>query len=148
MCFFIIPKNSISENELESAISKDGFFEDDIFWMKDPMSTILFKDIIRIMLEGKSWSKDLLVFGDLGSNCFEILSENNIVQSVLFGIDFTSHYENILSQIIEFCILKGLIILDENINIVSLNFETMKSVITNAPQVKKYNRLLDNKSPE
>ncbi len=83
--------------------------EDDICWMRNPISPFFFRDIINIMSEGKPWSKNLLVYGDLESNCFEILSINNIVQSVSFRIDFTSQDETVLSKIIEFCILKGLI---------------------------------------
>lgn len=90
-------------------MNEDGFFEDDICWMKNPISPLFFRDIINIMSEGKPWSKNLLVYGDLESNCFEILSINNIVQSVSFRIDFTSQDETVLSKIIEFCILKGLI---------------------------------------
>jgi len=89
-------------------------------------------------------SNDLLIFGNLESNCFEIYSENNLVQSVSFRINFTINYETILNQIVGFCILKGLMILDESLNIVPLNVEIVKSVILNAPQVKRYNQLLNN----
>ena len=37
--------------------------------------------------------------------------------------------------------LKGFIVLDEQLKVVVLNTESIKEVINNAPQVKKYNTL-------
>lgn len=142
--FIVLPKSSISANDLKLEVSDDGFYKDDLYWSKSPTSVFFFADINKIMPEGESWSNDLLIFGNLESNCFEIYSENNLVQSVSFRINFTINYETILNQIVEFCILKGLIILDESLNIVPLNVEIVKSVILNAPQVKRYNQLLNN----
>ena len=145
--FLVLPKDSISANDLKLGIDDDGYY-DDVYWLKKPTPVLFFTDINKIMPKGKSWCDNLLVFGNLESNCFEVYSKNGFIQSASFRTNFTTDYEPILSQIVEFCILKGLIIVDEKLNITSLNLKTIKSVITNAPQVKKYNLLLNNNSPD
>jgi hypothetical protein len=82
------------------------------------------------------------MYGSEESNRFEVLCENNNVVSVSFRIDFTTEYEIVLRQILEFCILKGLAILDESLRVVPLSFEAAKSVVDNSVQIKKYNKLL------
>ena len=85
----------------------------------------------------------ITLFGSENSNRMEVISENGIVESVSFRIDFTSNYEFVLKGIIEFCILKGLIILDQNLQMVPLNYEIAKNIVENAPQVETYDYMLN-----
>ena len=139
--FFVLPKDCISEIS-NFKISDEFTFDDAPFWKENNTSPDYFEDIGSLLPKTKSWADYLTIYGNENSNRFEVVSENNIVESVSFRIDFTSDYKLILDGIIEFCILKGLIILDEKLQIVPLNYELARSVLENAPQVKKYNNLL------
>lgn len=121
---------------------KDGF-DDEPFWKFKPINKSFFLNIKNILKICTSWSNEIDLYGNQDSNCFEVWydGESNNVISASFRIDFISDYESILSRIIEFCILNGLIILDEDLNRVPLNFESVKNIIDNAPQVKRYNEL-------
>lgn len=105
-----------------------------------------FNEINLTLKKSNSWSNDIDLYGKVESNCFEVISddEDNVV-SVSFRIDFRSRYESILRFIIEFCSLNGLIILDEDITIIPLNFELIKSKIENSRQIKIYNELSNEK---
>jgi hypothetical protein len=140
--FIVLPRKSIETFPPGFSFTKDeDGFDDAPFWVEQSIKCDFFKDIDSILPIGKSWSKDINLYGNQESNCFEVLFENGLVLSVSFRIDFTSHYDDVLNALIEFCIFKGLLILDENLKITPLNFEVIKHLIENSPQVKKYKTL-------
>jgi hypothetical protein len=138
--FFILPKRSLELCD-KFDFSGEHSFDDSPFWQLEKVSLDFFVPVNSILPQTKSWGDYLVLYGNENSNRFEVVFEKDTVESVSFRIDFTSNYEPILSQIIEFCILNNLIILDEELNVVPLNFEQARSVVENAPQVKKYNEL-------
>lgn len=129
-------------------VSEEFTFDDAQFWKEHKTAVEYFEDIGRLLPKTKSWASYITLYGSENSNRLEIFSENNIIESVSFRIDFTSDYEAVLQGIIEFCILKGLIILDEKLQVMPLNYEIAKSIIELAPQVRKYNELKHKTSPE
>lgn len=144
--FQVLPKkgvNTIAENFFVHCT--DEGFDDEFYWKKYPHKKNLFNSIDSILKKTKSWSVDIDLYGNQESNCFEIISNNegNVI-SVSFRVDFTSHYESILSHIIEFCLLNGLVFLDEGLNIVPLNYEQVQGVIRNSSQLKIYNEISEN----
>lgn len=141
--FFVLPKESIEYID-SFKVSEEHTFDDAPYWEAKQISPSLFNPIGLFLPQGKSWAPYLTMYGDENSNRFAVISENDIVESVSFRIDFTSDYEKIVNEIIEFCILNGLIIIDEELNLVPLHFESVNSSIKHAPQVKKYNDLLKN----
>jgi hypothetical protein len=138
--FFVLPKESIEHID-SFEVSDEHTFDDAPYWKPKRINPSFFDSIGFFLPKSKSWAEYLTIYGSENSNRFEIVSENDIVESVSFRIDFTSDYEKALGEIIEFCILNGLIILDEALNLVPLNFETTNNLIKLAPQVKKYNDL-------
>jgi hypothetical protein len=141
--FQVLPRESVNTFAEDFFFNrKDEVFDDEPYWKKYPLKKNFFSKIDSILKKAKSWSNDINLYGNQESNCFEVLSDSeDYVLSVSFRIDFTSNYESVLSYIIEFCSLKGLIILDEELNVVSLNYEQVQSVIRNSPQLKWYNEL-------
>jgi hypothetical protein len=120
---------------------EDGYYDDSIFWVEYRITQDFFTGVEKILPLTASWSKNKTQFGDLKSNCFEILWEGGITVSVSFRINYTINYEDILRKFLEFFILRGLGILDENFSVVPLNFEAIKNIIESSEQVKKYNNL-------
>ncbi|MGK6353568.1 hypothetical protein [Parapedobacter sp. DT-150] len=118
-------------------------FDEESFWKKRPLKKGIFNAVKLFLIKTKSWSDNIDLYGIEESNCFEIFfDEEGFVLSVSFRIDFTSNYEALLSQILDFCVFNGLIILDEGLNVIPLNCEQVKNVIENSPQVEKYNELI------
>lgn len=147
--FQVLTKDSF--NSIGSPMVTEGsWFDEEPYWQHKSIERYLFSNLESILGKGKSWSDKIDVYGDLESNCFEVLFDDqcSTVLSASFRINFISDYEDILRRIIEFCLLNGLVILDENLHIVPLNVETVKSIIENATQVRKYNKLLNSKSPD
>ncbi|MEO8236878.1 MAG: hypothetical protein ABI793_12240 [Flavobacterium sp.] len=141
--FFILPKESVESID-SFRISNEHTFDDAPYWKNKCTSPVFFKEIDFFLPQTKSWAEYLTMYGNENSNRFEIISENGLVESVSFRIDFTSDYKKILDKIIKFCVLNEFVILDEKLNLVPLNFELANSLIKNSPQVKKYNDLLNN----
>jgi len=140
--FFILPKVGLSEIS-NLKISEDLTFDNASFWEAHKTSIDFFEGMGEILPKTKSWADYITLFGSENSNRMEVISENGIVESVSFRIDFTSNYEFVLKGIIEFCILKGLIILDQNLQMVPLNYEIAKNIVENAPQVETYDYMLN-----
>tara|TARA_B100001115_G_scaffold184999_1_gene190539 strand:- start:5291 stop:5740 length:450 start_codon:yes stop_codon:yes gene_type:complete len=139
--FLLIPRTSFSEKYLNFPFDKEGLLEDDIYWDFLSVNIDFFSDIETIMIKRKSWSENIVLFGNEEANCLEIYKDNNKVKSVSFRIDFTSDYEGFLRGIIEFSILKNLLIVDEAHHIIDPNYFSINSVIESSPQFIKYKQL-------
>lgn len=149
--FQILPKESFEAFFQSFKISlDDNMFDETTYWQIKPFNKSYFERIGNILQKSKSWSEEIDLYGNQESNCFEVFFDGKTddVTSVSFRINFTSDYEMVLNSIIEFCILKGLIVLDEELQLVPLNFESIRSLIENAPQVRKYNQIKKSQSPE
>lgn len=142
--FHILTKESFDflYKKFELSFGEFGF-DDGPFWAFKAIHKSYFNDISLILKKSKSWSKEIDLYGHQETNCLEVFFDGHtdIVKSVSFRIDFRSEYEMVLNAIIEFCILKGLVILNEELQIIPLNYELVKNVLENAPQVTKYNKL-------
>lgn len=141
--FQVLPKESIEVLSPDHYLKKGvSGFDDEPYWKLNPVNKIVFHSIQEILPKNKSWSNEIELYGNQESNCFEVLFDNRgEVLSASFRIDFRSSYEKILSQIIEFCILNGLVILNEDLSVVPLNAEQVQNIIEDSPQVRRYNEL-------
>lgn len=142
--FQILPKKSFSALKKDMQLfDENNLFDDEPFWKYEPIKKSYYEGLDKLLKEGKSWSKDIKQYGNLESNCIEISfdSQTENVESILFRVDFTSAYESVLRGFIDFCIYKDLIILDEELQLVSLNYESISYIINNSPQIKRYNEL-------
>lgn len=142
--FQILPKENFKALEKSVEISlDDNLFDEAPYWQIKPLNKSYFFKIGNILQKSKSWSKEIDLYGDQESNCFEVFFDGKTddVTSVSFRIDFTSDYEMVLNNIMEFCILKGLIVLDEKLQLVPLNCESIRNLIENTPQVETYNEI-------
>jgi hypothetical protein len=137
--FLVIPNDYLQETLNSERIEDE--FDDSKFWENSKITSDFFSSVGSILKKTDSWSKNIICYGNIESNCFEIFCKNNFVISVSFRIDFTSEYRLLLNELIEFLILKGLSVLDETLDIVPLNYEMFKSIIENSIQVEKYNKL-------
>nr|WP_017850323.1 hypothetical protein [Leptospira interrogans] len=147
--FFVIPRESVKEHPDLKRVEVDGefFFDDSLFWKPLNLTSTFFSEIESILPKSKSWDKDLIVFGSLESNTLGVLCEAGIITSVSFRIDYRSSFESILNKLIDFFLAKDLIVLGENLNIVSLEIEAIKEIIYHSLQFKKYKEFLKYTEP-
>ncbi|MBD1432703.1 hypothetical protein H8B06_07705 [Sphingobacterium sp. DN00404] len=146
--FLVLPKDGVqvlstsTNNGLGKTI--DGF-EDDRYWKYSTIKRDLFNAVGHILPKSKSWSNEIDLYGNQDSNCFEVFfDKEDTIQSVSFRIDFKDNYRSILQGILEFCRHNGLIVLDESLSIVPLNYEYTHRIILTSPQRKKYNQMSEN----
>jgi hypothetical protein len=132
--FELIPKEDLSllsDNiELES-YSKFNF------WEGGGLDFEYFTPITQLLPMGKSWHKDIRIYGNEDSNCIKLVTENNKIVEVIIRIDFRSDYSNLLSTIIEFCKFNSLVLLDERFTVMSLNEINIDYVIKSSSQYIK-----------
>jgi hypothetical protein len=142
--FLILPKKSFNvlKNDMKF-FDENNLFDDEPFWKYEPINKSYFKTVGELLIEGESWSKEINLFGSEKSNCLEIFFDTQTcnIKSVSLRIDFTSQYELVLRGIIDFCIYKELIVLDEELQIVSLNYESINTIINSSLQSKRYKEL-------
>jgi len=141
--FHVLPRESLQFHSPDFVFSKNNEeFDDSPFWKAQQVKDGFFEDISLTLPKETSWSKAINLYGNQESNCIEVLSENNLILSVSFRIDFTSDYEGILNTLIDFFIVKGLLMIDEELKIIPLNILAIKIIIENSPQYKKYKQFL------
>ncbi|MEM7183721.1 MAG: hypothetical protein AAF518_22625 [Spirochaetota bacterium] len=139
--FYIIPKESLISGIFIPQYDEDGLFEDDIYWEKVRADTSIFDSVEKIAPKNKSWSENILLFGDEDSNCFEIYHKSNYVESVTFRVDFFSDYELFLGHILDFIRFNDLILLNEQNQITEPDYLSIKNLMENSHQAKLYHKL-------
>ncbi|MBP6238071.1 MAG: hypothetical protein KA536_18105 [Saprospiraceae bacterium] len=138
--FQILPKKSFSVLKRDKQLfDENNLFDDEQYWKYEPINKNYFEGVGQLLMKGKSWSKEINLFGSEKSNCLEILFDvqTGNIKSVSLRIDFTSEFELVLRGIIDFCIYKELIILDEELQMAPLNFESISYIINNSHQFKR-----------
>jgi len=142
--FLVVPNNSFEADTIQNLIDEDGFFDDELLWLKSRCQSNEFDNIGKILQKGKSWTDIITLYGEQDSNRFEVyVNEDNLVFSVSFRIDIRTQYEEILRSLIEFFISNSLTVLDEDLNKIALNYLSFQSIIENSPQGEKY-KILSN----
>jgi len=148
--FQILPKKSFSTLKRDiNLFDENNLFDDEPYWKYESINKNYFEGVEQLLMKGKSWSQEINLYGSEKSNCLEIFfdTQTSNIKSVSLRIDFTSEFELVLRGIIDFCIYKELIILDEELQIIPLNYESISCIINNSPQFKRYNELQE-QSPE
>ncbi|EKY18903.1 hypothetical protein [Capnocytophaga sp. oral taxon 326] len=65
----------------------------------------------------------------------EVYNENEYVISVSFRVDFRTDYSSILKQIVSFCLKKDLLLIDEELKVVPLDFEIINKCFENRKRI-------------
>lgn len=141
--FQLIEKISLDDLSNKQLFIEDGFLDEEPYWIYSHKHKSLFSEMDHILKKNKSWSNSIDLYGEQDSNCLEVyFDDSDYITSASFRIDFRNHYENILENIIVFCSLKELVIIDEKLNNVQLNYEYIDNIIKSSKQRKIYFGLL------
>ncbi len=124
-----------------STLHDEGLHGEDAFWSDSGILRYAFHDIKIILPAHKSWSNNIDQYGNLESNCFEVLYDKSRVESVSFRIDFTSNFDNILTYIVEFCVKHGLTILGDECRRMPDTLDGIKDIIYSSSNATTYQKL-------
>ena len=139
--FHIIPYSSSEKLRIGKQLESAEYFDDSEFWIPFNYKMEEFKDLEKILPLGKSWSEQITVYGNLETNCIEVISENDKVVSVSLRLDFRENYHPLLENVLTFLRQKNMLLIDESL-IVRGNFlSELVDTINNSDQQKKYNKL-------
>jgi hypothetical protein len=108
-----------------------------VFWKDGNYDCKYFVPITQLLPEGESWSKHIKLYGSEDSTCIKLIIEDGKIVEVVIRLDFRNDYSKLLSQIIEFCSLNSLVLLDEEHNILPLNETSIVYLIKSSTQYSK-----------
>jgi hypothetical protein len=134
--FHLLPRLAVEALWSEHNISfEEEGFDDDPFWKFEPVNKNIFQPIEIILPKNQSWSNSIEQYGVLDSNCLEVsFNRDDTVASASFRINYTINYTDLLNKLIDFFITNHLVIVTEELNIISPNFEAVDNIIQNCPQ--------------
>lgn len=136
--FEIVPKKNVLKQGVPIKID-EKYYNETNFWNNEYESNF-FKEFDKILPRGKSWSKNIILFGKEDSNVLEVVLEDKKdkkVIEVILRIDFRTNYAHLLNEILQFCLSNGFILLDEDLNIMSFDSSKIINIIENSPQYNK-----------
>lgn len=140
--YFIVPRKgnyTLFEGLNLNSFFEDDLFEDDLLWEDLNYKYVEYEDYLNSVFKlGESWSSQLKMFGNNDTNCLKVLIENEIIVSVSFRVNFEINYIDFLKEIIEFCKLNDWLIVDNELNTLSIDFETINDNITESKAYKNY----------
>lgn len=136
----------IPEEEISSYFKNDKFISYDDFneikWWKYRQLNIKSFDLFTDLLPKKdSWSDDIILFGDESSNCIEILKEQDLIIEISIRIDLRLDCKKIINLLCEFTINNNCMFLNDKLEVLHPNVESIKSSIASYPVYKTF---LDN----
>ena len=145
--YFIVPKtgnyNLFSGLNLDT-FKDDDFFEDHYFWNKIELDiSKIFEYLEEKLEEGKSWSDELKIYGDIDHNCIKVFIEHNKILSISLRVDFIVDYSLFLYNVIDFCKIFNFLIVDSDLNILYLDFYEIKKNIECSKNFSNYRNLGD-----
>lgn len=134
--FEIIPKTILDELGVTDQIKSD-LYDRCNFWENYGCEIKFFESILFNLNRGKSWSDEIITYGNEESACIKFIMEDNKVANVIVRLDFRNDYSAILNHIINFCYLNSLAIL-EDLRVIPLNSTIIVDRIENSEQFLLY----------
>lgn len=139
---FLIP-----EEEASSYYPKDNFVPrqalDEIEWWKYRQLGIdsfeAFKDLLS---QNKSWSNDIILFGDESSDCIELVVEENKIVEISIRVDLRKKYSLFINTLCEFAQKHKCLILSGELKIIAPNEIAINQDIKSNPAYADFLNLL------
>jgi hypothetical protein len=141
--FKVVPQSDLKELGVITHLL-DEDYNNFIFWRNEHYGVKFFKRLTTILESKPSWSKDIKLYGTEESNCIEIFMDDNVISELTVRIDYRTNYSDLLNQLVEFCTMNSLALIDEDNEVLQLNATSIVYVIQNSSQYKK---LIELRSP-
>ncbi len=142
--YFIVPRKgnySLFEGLNLNSFLEDGLFEDDLFWNGTSMDFQKISAHLQQNLDqDKSWSENLKIYGNNELNHINLFFKEDTIQSMSFRVNFTTDYSTFLNTVIELCKLNDLLIVDNDLNVLSLDYQTLIDNLSNSKTVESFKK--------
>ena len=142
--YFIVPRRSeyiLFEGLNLKSFLQDNLFEDDLFWSKSRVELEYLQLYLKENFgEDTSWSKTLKIYGNHETNSIELVIEGKFVFSISFRVNFITDYSTFLLNLIKFCELNDFLIIDNDLNVLPLDYNVIKDNILNSKAYKNYKK--------
>ena len=138
--FEMIPQKKMLNLNFTSKISRREYDKLNI-WLGEDRPEIFFNFITQNLPYHKNWNENIRQYGSEDSTCIKLYFEKGFVTEVTIRFDYRTDYLLVLKQIIKFCLLNDLCLIDENLNIVPINLVNIISIIENSQQYKTFYQL-------
>ena len=137
-----IPLSKSFDNEFDMEL-----FDDSPFWEAAQIKRAAFEPISDFLPKIKAWSPILDWYGEEMGHRVDIWSEDDIVTSASFRIDFMSPDETLLLKLIAFCKEKGFTVvsLASGVQEIELDPEAFFKFIGESTQMKTFHWLVSGK---
>lgn len=111
--FYLVERESLEDLSAANQFIEGESFNDEPYWIYSRKSKSLFWEVDNILPKNKSWCDEIDLYGIQDGNCLEVAFDTTgYITSASFRIDFRNRYEKILGELLAFCFLKDLAIID------------------------------------
>lgn len=141
--FHLLPKQCLKDGA-SPLLNDDNGVDYSPFWKLFPTTRAAFNGVSAFLKTNKSWSNSIDQYGDIDSNCVEVYFENEMVESVSFRLNYTINYEYVLTEMFDFCVRGEFVLIDEDLELVVFNLESIDAIIRQSSQLKVYKKLSRN----
>jgi hypothetical protein len=126
----------LPEEEVKSYFPHDDIISEDAFnevewWKYRQLDINNFVSVNRVLASRKSWSDDIIMFGELDSNCFEVLTESGKMVEVSARIDLRFDYRDMIKLVCQFGAENKLILLNYKWDVLPPEFFLLERDIAN-----------------
>lgn len=136
--FYVLPQTAFSDKPPDFHFDWENGFDPAQYWDDPCYTRSSFGEIAKILPQGKSWSKEIDLYGDQESHSLEVLFSGEIIQDVSLRIDFRLDYSSILDALIEFFIIKGMSLTDHELTNIPLNLTSVINIIESSSKYRNY----------
>lgn len=137
--FFIVPESTYKNYGQFLRPSEYNEIDDSIFWLGIKHHYQLFEEIEDVMPQTNSWSDKILMYGEENSTVLNVLCEKELIVSVTLRISFLENYYDKIDRLLGLLIDYKLLLLSNDLSPISLNTASVKNVIRNSAQYRRYN---------
>ncbi len=122
----IIPNDEIDSFFGDSNFISQGAFDEINWWKYKQLKTDDFSIFSTILKVGKSWSKDIILFGHESSNCVEIFFDDGKIYEVSVRIDIRQDYRSVLLAVCDFAERHNCVLVNTSMRILQPVFDFVK----------------------
>ena len=141
---FVLPKEEIDSYFSNLLFINEEALNEVNWWKYRQLTTEYFENFKSILPLKKSWSDDIVLFGDENSNCIELLTNKGKIVEIMVRIDLRFDYTQFLDMLCEFAQEYNCILLNYSFKILSPVKNLVNKDIESYPIYKSFlNKMKD-----
>ncbi len=98
----LIPKSWAIKNDYDSSLFySDEGYDTEVAWVNNQPKPDYINSLSKILPKTKSWSKDLLCWGNEEEHDIQVCYENKIIDGIHIRLDLNQQLDNIITKLIQ-----------------------------------------------